>query len=62
MFTKEKLYGSGTLVLISLHIYYLNYTGIQMLQLFKNFNPSLSGVYFIPLFSGAYNIVFSFLQ
>lgn len=28
MFTKEKLYGSGTLVLISLYIYYLNYTGI----------------------------------
>lgn len=43
MFTKEKLCGSGTLVLISLHIYYLNYTGIQMLQLLNNFNPSFSG-------------------
>lgn len=41
MFTKEKLYGSGTLVLISLYIYYLNYTGIQMLRLGNNFVPSL---------------------
>lgn len=62
MFTKGKLCGSGTLILVSLNIYYLNYTGIQMLQLFNNFNPSLSGVHFIPLFSGAYNMVFSFLQ
>lgn len=49
---KKKLYGSGTLVLISLYIYYLNYTGIQMLRLCNNFIPSLSGD---PLFSGAYN-------
>lgn len=43
MFTKGKLYGSGTLVLICLHIYHLNYIGIQMLQLLNNFNSSLSG-------------------
>lgn len=46
MFTKEKLHGRSALVLISLHIYYLNYTGIQMLQLFDNFNPLLSGAPF----------------
>lgn len=60
MFTKEKLYGSGTLVHIALHTYlnyyyYLNYTGIKMLRLCNDFNPSLSGVPFIALFSGAYN-------
>lgn len=49
MFTKEKLYGSGTLVLICLHIYHLNYIGIQMLQLFNSFNSSLSGCPFYYL-------------
>lgn len=53
MFTKEKLYGSGTLVVISPYICYLNYTGIQMLRLCNNFIPLLSGGPFYTSVSGA---------
>lgn len=58
---KRKAYGSGALVPIYLNIHHLNSMGLWMLQSFSDFNSSLPGCP-LPLFSGAYSLVFDALQ